>query len=92
MASVTANLSTEKYELSVHNFTDALTTTDSWLVKYVPRAILVYHDKRITAQQEQIRRRLQEASPEEILELMKQLGKLNEFKKTINIKLGRLTK
>ena len=92
VASVTANLSTEKYELSVHNFTDALTTTDSWLVKYVPRAILVYHDKRITAQQEQIRRRLQEASPEEILELMKQLGKLNEFKKTINIKLGRLTK
>ena len=61
-------------------------------MKYVPRAILVYHDKRITAQQEQIRRRLQEASPEEILELMKQLGKLNEFKKTINIKLGRLTK
>ena len=42
--------------------------------------------------QEQIRRRLQEASPEEILELMKQLGKLNEFKKTINIKLGRLKK
>ena len=90
VARVTADLSTEKYELSVHNFTDALTTTDSWLVKYVPRAILVYHDKRITAQQNQLSHRMADASPEETVELMKQLGKLNEFKKTINIKLGRL--
>ena len=90
VAEVTANLSSEKYELTVHNFTDALTTTDSWLVTYVPRAILVYHDKRISAQQADIKRKIGEASPEEVMELMGRLTRLNDIKKTINIKLGRL--
>ena len=93
VAEVTAHLSTEKYELTVHNFSDALTTTDSWLVTFVPRAILVYHDKRITVQQNEIYRQLRAApSPEETLELMSSLKELGEMKKTINIKLGRLKK
>ena len=93
IASVAATLSTEKYELTVHNFSEALTTTDSWLVTYVPRAILVYHDKRISARQLDIYRRLKEnPSQEELLKLMSSLGQLNDFKKTINIKLGRLKK
>ena len=93
VASVTATLSTEKYELTVHNFSDALTTTDSWLVNFVPRAILVYHDKRISAQQLEISRQLQEnPAPKEMLDLMTRMNRLNEFKKTINIKLGRLKK
>ena len=90
VAGVAANLSSEKYELTVHNFSDALTTTDSWLVNFVPKAILVYHDKRIFAQQADIKRQLASATPEEALQLMTRLGKLNALKKTINIKLGRL--
>ena len=92
VAGVAAELSGEKYELTVHNFSDALTTVDSWLVNFVPRAILVYHDKRITAQQRQLSRRLADATPEDAVTLMTQLGRLNEMKKTINIKLGRLKK
>ena len=93
VAHVAAELSTEKYELTVHNFSDALTTTDSWLVTYVPRAILVYHDKRIAAQQAEISRKLREpASAQEMIMLMQKLGKLTEIKKNINIKLGRLKK
>ena len=93
VAGVVAELSSEKYALTVHNFTDALTTTDSWLVTYVPRAILVYHDKRISAQQASISRQLKAGvSTEEALQLMTRLTHLNEIKKTINIKLGRLKK
>ena len=93
VAEITANLSTEKYELTVHNFSNALTTTDSWLVTFVPRAILVYHDKRITARQKDIYRQLHEtSSPDQTLELMTSLQRLAEMKKTINIKLGRLKK
>jgi DNA primase len=93
VAAVAAELSSEKYELTVHNFSDALTTTDSWLVTYVPRAILVYHDKRISAQQADISRKLKTGvSPDEAVELMTRLTRLNEIKKTINIKLGRLKK
>ena len=93
IAAVVADLSSEKYELTVHNFSDALTTTDSWLVTFVPRAILVYHDKRITARQNELSRQLKTAtSAQEINEIMLKLGKLNEIKKSINIKLGRLKK
>ena len=93
VAHVAGDLATEKYELTVHNFTDALTTTDSWLVTYVPKAILVYHDKRIQAQQADISRKLKDGvSTEEAVQLMTRLIHLNEIKKTINIKLGRLKK
>jgi DNA primase len=93
IAAVAADLSSEKYELTVHIFTDALTTTDSWLVTYVPRAILVYHDKRISAQQADISRKLKTGvSTDEAVQLMTRLTRLNEIKKTINIKLGRLKK
>jgi DNA primase len=93
VAGVAGDLSSEKYELTVHNFTDALTTTDSWLVTYVPKAILVYHDKRIEAQQAEISRKLKiGVSTEEAMELMTRLTRLNEFKKKLNIKLGRLKK
>ena len=93
VAGVAADLSSEKYELTVHNFSDALTTTDSWLVTYVPKAILVYHDKRIQAQQTEISRKLKAGvSTEEAVQLMTRLTRLNEIKKTINIKLGRLKK
>ena len=94
VAAVAADLATEKYELTVHNFSEALTTTDSWLVNYVPKAILVYHDKRISAQQQELKQALSapDVSQEEMLSLLAQLSKLNEIKKTINIKLGRIKK
>ena len=92
VAAVAADLSTEKYELTVHNFSDALTTTDSWLVNFVPRAILAYHDKRLQARQEELKAKLSGATPEEQLEILTSLGRINEIKKTINIKLGRLKK
>ena len=93
VAEVAAQLSTERYELTVHNFSDALTTTDSWLVTYVPRAILVFHDKRVTARQNELTRKLREPNtPEDVIKFMQELGKLTEIKKSINIKLGRLKK
>ena len=92
VAAVVADLATEKYELTVHNFSDALTTTDSWLVNFVPRAILAYHDKRLQVKQADINRRLASASPEEANRLLTELGSINALKKTINIKLGRIKK
>ena len=93
IAAVAEELSTEKYLLSVHNFTDALTTTDSWLVTYVPKAILAYHLKRVDAKQLEISRQLKTvSSAEEANSLMQQLSSLTALKKSINIKLGRLPK
>ena len=93
VAEVTAKYSTEKYEITVHNFSDALTTTDSWLVNYVPRAILVFHTKRLQMRRGEITRMLKEAAtPEEMNEQFEKLNQLTEIEKNINIKLGRLKK
>ena len=93
VAEVAAKYSTEKYELTVHNFSDALTTTDSWLVTYVPRAILVYHTKRLMARRKELTRRLKEVtSVEEMNEVFQKLSQVTEIEKNINIKLGRLKK
>ena len=89
IAAVVADLATEKYEITVNNFSNALTTRDSWLTTFVPRAILAYHEKRVTLMQNELMRRLADATPQEQTDIMARLGKLSQMKKTINLKLGR---
>ena len=62
-------------------------------MSFVPKAILVYHVKRIEAREAQISQKLKAgAGPEETRELMTRLTSLYTIKKNINIKLGRLSK
>ena len=92
VAYVASLLSSEKYMLTVRNFQEALTARGSWLVNFVPKSILAYHDKRLTAQSHALTRELSGATPERQTEIMVRLGRINELKKKINIKLGRARK
>ena len=65
VAEVTSQLSTEKYRLTVQAFENAMTTTASWLVVQVPRAILGYAERRMQDRYETLRRALPEAGSEE---------------------------
>ena len=87
---VAAQLSEDKYELTVKNFQAALTTRASWLVNFVPKAILAYHDKRLQSDQLVLTKELATADPARQMELFARLSRINELKKKINIKLGRL--
>ena len=87
---VTSQLSDDKYVLTVTHFREALTTRDSWLTNFVPKAILAYHIKRLQAEQTVLTRELATAAPDRQREIFSTLERINEFKKTINIKLGRL--
>ena len=87
---VTSQLSDVKYELTVRHFQEALTTRDSWLTNFVPKAILAYHDKRLQSDRIALTRELATASPERQTEIFVRLARINELKKKINIKLGRL--
>ena len=89
VATIAADISTQKYELTVHNFSDALTTHESWLTNFVPRAILAYHEKRITLMQNNLMKELADATPERQTQIMASLNRLSKMKKTINSKLGR---
>ena len=87
---VASQLSDVKYELTVKNFQAALTTRDSWLTNWVPKAILAYHIKRLQSDQNALTRELAAAGPDRQLEIFAALKQINELKKKINIKLGRL--
>ena len=87
---VVSQLSDVKYELTVKNFQAALTTRDSWLANFVPKAILVYHLKRLQWERTALTRELAAAGPDRQREIFSALENINELNKIINIKLGRL--
>ena len=87
---VVSQLADDKYELTVKNFQAALTTRDSWLTNFVPKAILAYHIKRLQADQAVLTRELATAGADRQREIFSTLERINELKKKINIKLGRL--
>ncbi len=88
-AEITAELSIEKYEITVDNFRKAMTTTSSWLATYVPKAILYYTDRKIEDKLVNLRNRLQSADAVGQTDILAKIVKLQAAQKTVKIKLGR---
>ena len=89
VAGVAASLSDRPYQLTVKNFEAALTTRESWLVSYVPRAILAYQDRKMDVKLLELKRKLATADDEEQARILEEIGKVNTLKIKIKIKLGR---
>ena len=90
VAGITAQLSTEKYRLTVRAFENALTTTASWLVAQVPRAILNYAERRLQDRYETLRRSLPEAGSEEReAAILQEMVKIQAAQRRIKQKMGR---
>lgn len=87
---VSAQLSVEKYQLTVKNFEASMTTTSSWLVNFVPRTILMYMQSKIDRRLSQITRELAGASSQEQeLSLLQESVALQSRKQVIIGKLKR---
>ena len=89
ISQVVADLSVEKFQLTVRDFEKSLTAKGSWLASYVPRAILAYQDKRVDARLSTLRRDLMTATGEGQIRILDEIGKANALKRKIKIKLGR---
>lgn len=89
IAQVVSQLSTEKYLLTVRNFENSLMTTSSWLVAFVPKAILYYSERRVQDRIEHLRMSLRDLNGEEELAAMQEIVKLQGAQRRINKKLGR---
>ncbi|MBR4809004.1 MAG: DNA primase [Bacteroidales bacterium] len=89
IASLAAGFSTEKYQLTVGAFEAALTSRTTFLVSGVPKAIMVYAERRVQDRIDNIRRSLVSASPQEQLKLMQEMLKLQTAQRRINQKIGR---
>ena len=76
LAEIVGDFSTRKYQLSVKRLESSLTNEQSWLVNYVPRAMLTLAERRAASRLEEIRRALKDASSDEELALMKEMTTL----------------
>lgn len=89
VAGVSAALSTEKYLLTVSAFENALTTTSSWLVAQVPRAIMVYAERRLQDRYESLVRSLASAGADEDSEIMREMIKIQTAQRRVRMMIGR---
>jgi len=90
VAEVTSQLSTEKYRLTVQAFENAMTTTASWLVVQVPRAILGYAERRMQDRYETLRRALPEADSEQReTAILQEMVKIQAAQRRIKQRMGR---
>ena len=89
LAGLAAGFSTEKYPLTVGAFEAALTTKSSLLVHGVPKAIMVYAERRVQDRLDTLRRSLATTPPEGQLPVMQEILKLQAAQRRIKQKIGR---
>lgn len=95
MATLTGDLTQDKYLLTVKNFADSMTSLSSFLVINVPRAILVYNSKIVRMQEMEISEKLNamkhgECPEEEMMALLEKFQKTAALRKIIMERLGRV--
>lgn len=95
MATLTGDLTQDKYLLTVKNFADSMTSLSSFLVINVPRAILVYNSKIVRMQEIEISEKLNamkhgECQEEEMMALLEKFQKTAALRKKITERLGRV--
>lgn len=98
MAEDVGQMTAQKYQLTVKNFADAMTSVPSFLVRTVPRAIMVYNSLRVKKQEMDLVARLHdigrseatEGGMKEQFELLQKMQKVAELRKRINERLGRV--
>lgn len=89
VAGIAANLSTQKYDLSIEELRASLTTKSTWLTTYVPKTLLTYIVKRNEQKVKELRKSLanpEAGSTEE--EVLRQIMSLQEETKRIKKKLS----
>ncbi len=98
-SAITASLMEDKYELTVKNFKKSMTTVASLLVLNVPKAIMVYNSALVKSQEQEVFVQIKtlsrnytgsEEQQAEMEELLRKQLKLQELRKIIMKKLGRV--
>ena len=87
LASIAGDFSTRKYQLSVKRLESSLTNEQSWLVSYVPRAMLTLAERRIQARLEDLRRIMNTTPVDEQLPMLQEITKLQKRQRNLKDKL-----
>lgn len=89
LAAKVADLSEEKYKITIEKLKSSLTSIDTWLAVQVPKAILVYGESKLKIRLQDCMQKLKTASEDEETYLMKELMEIQKLQKILNDKIGR---
>ena len=89
LADLAAAFSTEKYQLTVGAFEAALTTTSTLLTTGVPKAIMVYAERRVQDKLDGLRRTLATQGPDEQMATMQEMLRLQKIQRRLRQTIGR---
>lgn len=90
MANLVSDLLIPKYDLTVTNFRESMTTEDTRLATYVPRAILTYKAKRIERKIAELKSMMKNTADQAaLIDAMKEITGLNSTRNIIMDRLGR---
>ena len=89
VAFLAAQLSTQKYRLTMKGLIDSMTTLSSWLVTYVPKTMLMYAVKKLEYRVSVLRSELSSADPVRMSDILSELTTLQKVQQQLKVKLGR---
>jgi len=90
-ADIVADLTQDRYQLTVQNFVRSMTSKATMLVRHVPRAILLYHLKRLVLMNREYLDQLKTTTdPEEIQNILRRVQKISQKRKILDERLGRI--
>ena len=92
VAETAVDLIVPKYDLTVRNYINSLTSESTQLVMYVPKSVIIYKIKRIDKRIRECSDRLGSVHPDDteaLSEIMGQLKRMQETKNILNERLGR---
>ena len=92
VAETAVDLIVPKYDLTVRNYINSLTSESTQLVMYVPKSVIIYKIKRIDKRIRECSDRLGSVQPDDteaLSEIMGQLKRMQETKNILNERLGR---
>ncbi len=91
IVAVAKDLLIEKYQITVKNYEQSLTATATILVQYIPKALLVYHCKKVELMLRDLTKELAAAQDQESQErIMAQINEYNRIRTKFNNELGRV--
>ena len=91
IAAVSKEILIEKYEITVKNYAQSMTSAATRLVMFVPKSLLVYQAKRVELDVQEKTAEVQQTQDlERLSQLLAEINALNKVRTTINNELGRV--
>ena len=90
IAAVAREILIEKYQITVKNYEQSMTSVSSRLVMYVPKALMAYQCKRVEFELKSLMKELESADPDRQMELLTKITDLNRIRTMLKNELGRV--